>query len=87
MTRVLIAAGALTVVLAAVPAPSQAQTYPWCSRYDWSTYNCGFSTLQQCLANISGIGGICEPNAHYAQRRYHEPRRYKEPRRKYRRRD
>jgi hypothetical protein len=79
--RIAIAGGVLMATLLAAPA-SQAQTYPWCSRYDWSTYNCGFSTLQQCLANISGIGGRCEPNAHY-----YAARRAQEPRRKYRRRD
>jgi hypothetical protein len=24
--------------------------------------NCGFDTFQQCLATISGAGGICERN-------------------------
>lgn len=77
--RTALTAGALLLALVAAPTPSEAQTYPWCSRYDVSTWNCGFSTLQQCLANISGIGGRCEPNALY------QPRRVKEPRRKYRR--
>ncbi len=35
----------------------------WCSYYDAYTYNCGFRTLGQCLANISGVGGICRPDA------------------------
>lgn len=79
------ASGALLLALVAAPTASQAQNYPWCSRYDVSTYNCGFSTLQQCLANIRGIGGICEPNAWYnAQRRNGEPRRYREPPPRYR---
>ena len=74
--RLAITSGALLLALLAAPTPSQAQTpysYPWCSRYDWSTWNCGFRTLQQCLANIYGIGGRCEPNPHY--RGYYEPRR------------
>lgn len=79
--RVAIASGALLVALLAAPTAGQAQTYPWCSRYDWSTYNCGFSTLQQCLANVSGIGGICERNAHYYAQQPREPRRkYRRPR-------
>jgi hypothetical protein len=28
--------------------------------------NCGFTTFQQCLATVSGIGGFfCEPNTQY----------------------
>jgi len=34
----------------------------WCAHYDVSTSNCGFHSYQQCLANISGVGGYCAPN-------------------------
>ena len=27
--------------------------------------NCGFLTIQQCRATVSGIGGFCEPNQFY----------------------
>jgi hypothetical protein len=27
--------------------------------------NCGFLTLQQCRASVSGIGGMCVPNQFY----------------------
>jgi hypothetical protein len=27
--------------------------------------NCGFTTHQQCMDTISGIGGICQPNTQY----------------------
>ncbi|MGE5774204.1 MAG: DUF3551 domain-containing protein, partial [Hyphomicrobiales bacterium] len=27
--------------------------------------NCGFKTLQQCMATVSGIGESCEPNQFY----------------------
>jgi hypothetical protein len=27
--------------------------------------NCGFKTLQQCMATVTGIGGSCEPNHFY----------------------
>ncbi|HVY59060.1 MAG TPA: DUF3551 domain-containing protein [Xanthobacteraceae bacterium] len=55
-------------------APSAAQytlRYPWCAYYGGpgtSTYNCGFSTFQQCLATISGIGGYCDRNPYYRGR-------------------
>jgi hypothetical protein len=42
--------------------------YPWCAQYsgeDGGGRNCGFSTLEQCLATVSGIGGFCEPNLFY----------------------
>ena len=34
----------------------------WCAHLTDATTNCGFATLQQCKADISGIGGICSPN-------------------------
>ena len=34
----------------------------WCLFDDPWTYNCGFMTLQQCLATASGAGGQCQPN-------------------------
>ncbi len=59
----------LGVFAAAVPllaaSPVQAQEYPWCARYGWTTSNCGFVSFQQCLATIQGIGGRCEPNPRY----------------------
>jgi|BarGraNGADG00212_1021973.scaffolds.fasta_scaffold06265_7 hypothetical protein len=27
--------------------------------------NCGFVTIEQCRATVSGIGGFCEPNQFY----------------------
>jgi hypothetical protein len=46
--------------------------YPWCAVYagvDFSATNCGFMTLEQCRAAISGVGGFCEPNQLYNPRR------------------
>jgi hypothetical protein len=47
--------------------PAQAQNYPWCAYYDGALggTNCGFSTYAQCMATVSGIGGVCEPNTQY----------------------
>ena len=42
--------------------------YPWCAVYGGSfsgASNCGFKTIQQCMATVSGIGGSCEPNQFY----------------------
>ena len=61
-------------ILAAIAAmsatPAQAAIeYPWCAQYGGGEMgggtNCGFSTLEQCRATVSGIGGFCEPNLFY----------------------
>ncbi len=57
------------VVASSAVAPAQAGIeYPWCAIYSESTVgatNCGFSTLAQCRATISGIGGMSQPNPAY----------------------
>lgn len=68
-----------TLLLMAVLAPSTTSAhekpydpYPWCAVYggfDFSGINCGFLTLEQCRATISGVGGNCEPNQFYNPRR------------------
>jgi hypothetical protein len=35
---------------------------PWCAFYDFSTYNCGFYSYEQCYATVFGNGGSCRPN-------------------------
>lgn len=57
----------LALVIAAIglnarDAQAQGKYWPWCARYDGWTIVCGFATFQQCLATISGVGGICQPN-------------------------
>jgi hypothetical protein len=38
----------------------------WCSDYsNGGGMNCGFHSYEQCMANISGIGGSCERNLNY----------------------
>ncbi|AXK79786.1 DUF3551 domain-containing protein [Pseudolabrys taiwanensis] len=61
---------ALLALCAFVLAPnsSRAVEYPWCAQYSGDGgggRNCGFSTLQQCEATVSGIGGFCERNSFY----------------------
>lgn len=46
-----------------MPASAQAQNYPWCAEYGMQgTSNCGFVTVQQCMAALSGNGGYCTQN-------------------------
>ncbi|MEN3376616.1 MAG: hypothetical protein V7604_1971 [Hyphomicrobiales bacterium] len=69
--------------VAAQATPARAREYPWCARYDAWAYNCGFATFQQCLATISGAGGICTPNPRAVAIGDERPRRQKRARAKY----
>jgi Protein of unknown function (DUF3551) len=59
--------------LAFAQTPAQAyempyDPYPWCAVYGGDAggaSNCGFLTIEQCRATISGMGGFCEPNQFY----------------------
>ena len=73
-------AAAILVAALAAPSPTQAGIeYPWCAVYSERSVgatNCGFSTLAQCRATISGIGGGCYRNPAYiaAEPRQKKPR-------------
>ena len=56
---------------AAQGQPYPYDPYPWCAVYGGrggGGSNCGFLTLQQCMATVSGIGGSCQPNQFYNPR-------------------
>src|SRR5262245_53738112 len=61
-----------TAVLAQTPASALPyDPYPWCAVYGGrmgGASNCGFSTWNQCMATVSGIGGFCAPNQFYNPR-------------------
>ena len=62
--RLLALAGAFGLALVAtVPFATQADAYPsatrFCAQYKGGAENCGFYSFNQCLAAISGNGGIC----------------------------
>jgi len=48
---------------------ASADPYKWCAQYSGEdggdATNCGFVTLQQCRATISGMGGFCMQNPFY----------------------
>ena len=60
-----------TEVLAQSPVRPYAfphDPYRWCAVYSGDAggaSNCGFLTIEQCRATVSGIGGYCEPNQFY----------------------
>jgi hypothetical protein len=61
-----------SIALPAGPAAAQQPIYyPWCANYSSGDgdggSNCGFSTLAQCRATVSGIGGSCGPNPFYQE--------------------
>ena len=58
--RLMLAFGVLLFVTAVDMRAAKAQ--PWCAYYDPYTYNCGFYTFEQCLATVSGVGGVCRRN-------------------------
>jgi hypothetical protein len=75
MHRLILASAALIALSTSVLAPAaQAETnYPWCAYLgmrDGGGINCGFTTLRQCEATISGIGGYCDRNPRYGGSRH-----------------
>jgi hypothetical protein len=46
---------------------ARAENYPWCAVLNVgdASYNCGFVTIEQCRATVSGFGGFCERNRFY----------------------
>lgn len=64
--RFLIFSGLLAAALMAAIGEGRAEVvYPWCAMYGRATRNCGFTSFQQCLATVRGVGGSCERNMRY----------------------
>jgi len=38
---------------------------PWCIYDVGGRTNCGFYSYAQCMTNLSGIGGTCQPNPNF----------------------
>jgi hypothetical protein len=57
------------LILGLAADAAQADPYRWCAEYSGrglgGSSNCGFMTLGQCQATVSGIGGYCRPNPFY----------------------
>jgi len=63
--KALLVAGILLAAVA-VSTRAEAQNYPWCAYYGRGHgTNCGFTTFEQCMATVSGIGGFCDINTQY----------------------
>jgi hypothetical protein len=57
----------MCAILASISTCADAANYPWCARYakDAGGESCGFITFEQCLADVSGVGGYCALNTQY----------------------
>jgi hypothetical protein len=77
MGKAAIFAVAVVAAVNAMPGSANAERYyPWCAWYDDWTYNCSFATHAQCMATISGVGGICKPNPYSSGENPRARRRY-----------
>ncbi len=60
---------AVLVGIAGISTHADAQNYPWCAYYGGGDMgggtNCGFTTYDQCMTTVSGIGGYCARNTQY----------------------
>jgi hypothetical protein len=81
MRALLLTLGVLAT-MAALGTRAQAQNYPWCAIYSGGSMgggrNCGFTTFEQCLATISGIGGTCQQNTLYEPPGRSPPRKHRQ---------
>ena len=76
--RISLAMTMAALPLLLMPASAQAQNYPWCAEYGMQgTSNCGFVTVEQCMAALSGNGGYCAQNPMFrpGPESIHPPRR------------
>jgi hypothetical protein len=56
-----------------------AEAAEWCAWYDAYTYNCGFHTLEQCRATVSGdTAALCARNVRQGSKN-DQPRRNRYP--------
>jgi Protein of unknown function (DUF3551) len=71
ITTLLLGAVAVLAIAPLTVSPARADIeYPWCAQYGGGrnglgATNCGFVTLAQCRATVSGVGGFCLQNPMY----------------------
>jgi Protein of unknown function (DUF3551) len=49
-------------IMALTATVAGAASGPWCATYRRGIENCGYATLEQCRAQVLGLGGSCRPN-------------------------
>jgi hypothetical protein len=61
--RAILALGAIAALGALDAAHVATAQGAWCADYSGrGGSNCGFYTLEQCRATVSGVGGTCSPS-------------------------
>jgi hypothetical protein len=62
--RMIFAMVGLATVMLIQPRPGEATYWPWCSQYGRpsSAHACAFSSWEQCMETVRGIGGYCYTN-------------------------
>ena len=58
----------IVIATLALGSRAEAQNYPWCAQYSGDmggAMNCGFVSFEQCLTDVSGVGGFCIVNNRY----------------------
>lgn len=66
--RFLVLAVVFVAGVVAIGSGARAQNYPWCAYYGndfGGSSNCGFTTFEQCMATLGGMGGFCNRNTQY----------------------
>jgi Protein of unknown function (DUF3551) len=66
MFKGLTVAAWFAISLFLITSSATADPFRWCAAYGTpGGTNCGFLTIEQCRATLSGNGGFCEPNQFY----------------------
>jgi hypothetical protein len=50
------------VVITLLVTDADAASNRWCASSPKRSENCGYATLDQCRAQVLGLGGFCRPN-------------------------
>jgi hypothetical protein len=78
--RLLLIIMSFLAAIVCIERPVEAQNGDWCAYYnlgEMGSRNCGFATLQQCLADVRGIGGNCSPSPYPSAPARHQSTRYR----------
>jgi uncharacterized protein DUF3551 len=62
LTRVATFCASVVVAALLISTAVEARPGSWCASYHEGGTACGFQSQQQCLEDVSGIGGLCRPN-------------------------
>jgi len=58
----------IVIAMTGIGTRAEAQDYPWCAQYaggGGGVRNCGFTSFEQCMETVRGMGGFCEQNTQY----------------------